>query len=188
MPNVIQYQPFDLVAKILLFSSKNYRSPRSYNTNRSSVSGVGFLRSWGIRRVRDADVRTNGVRNAMSEKADPSQNIVPAHLRFLAIYSPSLGAADETLENQIVYYFSYDPKGDRPTKRGTRDPQIHQDALREQKNEQLRQIGLAQGMVEFSRTFSNGKAVDTVDTAKSRTIIHELEAGWWILAVGSPFP
>ena len=123
----------------------------------------------------------------MSDKADPSQHIIPAHLGFLAIYNPSLGPSDETLENQIVYYFSYDSKGDLSTKRGTRDPQIHQDALREQKNEQLRQIGLAQGMVEFGRTFSDGKAIDTVDTVKSRVLIHELEPGWWILAVGTHF-
>ena len=117
----------------------------------------------------------------MSDKADSSQHIRPAHLGFLAIYNPSLGATDETLEKQIVYYCSYDSKGDRPAKRVS-----HQDALREQKNEQLRQIGLAQGIVEFGRTFSDGKAVDTVDTAKSRIVIHELESNWWILAVCSP--
>jgi hypothetical protein len=47
----------------------------------------------------------------------------------------------------------------------------------------MRQIGLAQGMVEFGRSFSDGKSVDTIETEKSRIILHELEAGWWILAV-----
>ena len=32
------------------------------------------------------------------------------------------------------------------------------------------------------RNFSNGKAVDTIETEKSRIILHELETGWWILA------
>lgn len=35
-----------------------------------------------------------------------------------------------------------------------------------------------------SRTFSDGQAVDSVETEKSRIVIHELEKGWWILAVG----
>lgn len=35
----------------------------------------------------------------------------------------------------------------------------------------------------MSRSFSNGEAVDSIETEKSRIILHELEAGWWILAV-----
>jgi hypothetical protein len=34
------------------------------------------------------------------------------------------------------------------------------------------------------RTFSGGRAVDSVDTEKSRIVMHELEPGWWVLAVG----
>jgi hypothetical protein len=123
----------------------------------------------------------------MSDKANLSQHIVPAHLGFLAIYNPSLGTTDETVETQIVYYCSYHG-GDQPSDRDALDPKSVQDALREQRNEQLRQIGLAQGMVEFGRSFSGGKAVDTVETAKSRIILHELEPGWWILAVWLPLP
>lgn len=33
------------------------------------------------------------------------------------------------------------------------------------------------------RGFSDGKAVDSIDTEKSRIILHEIESGWWILAV-----
>lgn len=36
----------------------------------------------------------------------------------------------------------------------------------------------------MSRSFSNGEAVDSVETEKSRIVMHELEVGWWILAVG----
>jgi hypothetical protein len=32
------------------------------------------------------------------------------------------------------------------------------------------------------RSFSNGAAVDSVETQKSRIVLHELEDGWWILA------
>lgn len=99
---------------------------------------------------------------------------------FLAIYNPSLGTTDDTLQNQIVYYSSSEAR--HRSRQGT-PPKPDGDALREENNEQLRQIGLAQGMVEFGRSFSDGRAVDTVETEKSRIVLHELEAGWWILAV-----
>ncbi|OQO05232.1 hypothetical protein B0A48_08999 [Cryoendolithus antarcticus] len=54
--------------------------------------------------------------------------------------------------------------------------------LQEEENERLRQIGLAQGMVHFARTFSNGEPVDSVETEKSRIVLKELEEGWWVLA------
>jgi hypothetical protein len=119
----------------------------------------------------------------------PSSGIIPAQLGFLAIYNPSLGTTDETLEDQIVYYASAatlsQPRRRRHHRQrtGTKDVEISQ----EERNERLRQIGLAQGMVEFAKTFSGGKPVDSVDTEKSRVVIHELEPGWWILAVSSCF-
>ena len=116
----------------------------------------------------------------MSLSPDSAQKVVPAQLGFLAIYNPSLGTTDETIQNQIVYYSSSESRyrGGQKT-----PPKPSDEALREETNEQLRQIGLAQGMVEFGRSFSDGRAVDTVETEKSRIILHELEAGWWILAV-----
>ena len=119
----------------------------------------------------------------MSQSANQLRKVVPAQLGFLAIYNPSLGTTDETLENQIVYYSSKQSHKDGARLRVHRDTKSTQDALREQNNERLRQIGLAQGMVEFGRSFSDGKSVDTIETEKSRIILHELEAGWWILAV-----
>ena len=38
-----------------------------------------------------------------------------------------------------------------------------------------------------NRSFSNGDTVDFVETAKCRILLHELEKGWWVLAVGSKF-
>lgn len=111
-----------------------------------------------------------------------SRKVVPAQLGFLAIYNPSLGNTDESLEDQIVYYCS--PNISSRGKKGSgRAKDTDRDAAREENNEQLRQIGLAQGMVEFGRSFSDGRAVDTVETEKSRIVLHELESGWWILAV-----
>ncbi|KAE9378044.1 hypothetical protein N431DRAFT_435209 [Stipitochalara longipes BDJ] len=115
----------------------------------------------------------------MSLSPDQTQKVVPAQLGFLAIYNPSLGTTDDTLQNQIVYYSSSEARY-RGGQRASQKPS--DETLREENNEQLRQIGLAQGMVEFGRSFSDGRAVDTVETEKSRIVLHELEAGWWILA------
>ncbi|KAF2662295.1 hypothetical protein K491DRAFT_585554 [Lophiostoma macrostomum CBS 122681] len=106
--------------------------------------------------------------------------VVPAQLSFLAVYNPSLGTSDETFHNQIVFYYSKAAKA-RAKIDGSN---THEESeLREQENEKLRQVGLAQGMVGFARSFSNGEAVDSVETHKSRIVLRELEESWWILAV-----
>jgi len=75
--------------------------------------------------------------------------VVPAALSFLAIYNPALSQSDETFQNQIVYYYS------KPSHGRSRFPQNKADAeaeeSREEKNEKLRQVGLAQGMVDFAK-------------------------------------
>lgn len=105
--------------------------------------------------------------------------IVPAQLGFLAIYNPVLGTTDETIEDQIVYYASASTQ----TNPGRRRHRSAKDVSREERNERLRQIGLAQAMVEFGKSFSGGRPVDSIDTERSRVVLHELEPGWWILAV-----
>ena len=37
---------------------------------------------------------------------------------------------------------------------------------------------------QTDRSFSDGHAVDSIETEKSRIVLHELESGWWVLAVG----
>ncbi|KAH6649710.1 hypothetical protein F5144DRAFT_635836 [Chaetomium tenue] len=110
--------------------------------------------------------------------------IVPAQLGFLAIYNPSLGTTDETVEDQIVYYASASTQSSakRRRHRAAKDGRPTDILSNEERNERLRQIGLAQGMVEFGRSFSGGKAVDSIDTERTRVVLHELEPGWWILA------
>lgn len=86
----------------------------------------------------------------MSSTAIPK--VVPAQLSFLAIYNPALGTTDETFHDQIVFYYSkaarVRSKIDGKDTRAARD-------LREQENEKLRQVGLAQGMVGFARYISS---------------------------------
>ncbi|OMP83247.1 Vacuolar fusion protein CCZ1-like protein [Diplodia seriata] len=98
--------------------------------------------------------------------------VVPAQLAFLAIFCPTLAANDDAFRDQLVFYHS-----NKATRRHDDD-----------ENERLRQIGLAQGMIDFARSFSDGEPVDHVDTEKSRIVMHELEKDWWVLAVMSrPF-
>ncbi|PGH07843.1 hypothetical protein GX51_01553 [Blastomyces parvus] len=115
--------------------------------------------------------------------AKQPSSVVPAQLSFLAIYNPSLGSTDETLRDQIVFYYSR--KENERVSRSTQPKAAQRGATDGGKidnNEKLRQIGLAQGMVSFAKNFSDGEAVDTVETEKSRIVLHELETGWWILA------
>ncbi len=84
----------------------------------------------------------------MSTTPVQASHVVPAHLSFLAIYNPSLGRTDESLRDQIVFYSSPETRARRSRKN---DPEGKRDAEKEEENEQLRQIGLAQGMVEFAK-------------------------------------
>ena len=74
--------------------------------------------------------------------------VVPASLSFLAIYNPSLSRSEETLHDQIVYYYSRSENAKSRRKAGNNAQKLDP---REEKNERLRQIGLAQGMVEFAK-------------------------------------
>ncbi|KAL4896461.1 hypothetical protein BDV59DRAFT_107093 [Aspergillus ambiguus] len=106
-------------------------------------------------------------------------SVIPAQLAFLTIYNPLLGPTDETIQDQVVFYTSRSDQLKRRESSTTRDGE--KDSNNEW-NERLRQIGLAQGMVSFARNFSEGKAVDYVETDKSYIVLHELEENWWILA------
>ncbi|KAK3670506.1 hypothetical protein LTR78_009610 [Recurvomyces mirabilis] len=107
--------------------------------------------------------------------------VQPAQLSFLAIYNPALGPTDETFPDQLVFWYSRAAAKARAAakKSGRKDDEK---VLREEENEKLRQIGLAQGMVDFAKSFSNGQPVDSIETEKSRIVLHELEESWWALA------
>ena len=89
----------------------------------------------------------------MTSPMPPSSTAVqPAQLAFLAIYNPSLGPTDETFDQQPVFYFSRAAHEARiAARKNARNDAAGGDALREAENEKLRQIGLAQGMVDFAR-------------------------------------
>ena len=72
--------------------------------------------------------------------------IKPAQVAYIAIYNPSLGQSDETLHEQVVYYYSTKFRESRKASSTSSEEQA-----REEGNEKLRQIGLAQGLVEFAK-------------------------------------
>ena len=88
------------------------------------------------------------LKDAMSESARRAESVIPAQLSFLSIYNPSLGDTDESLHEQIVYYFSKDSTALR---RGKSSREVTIEQQHEEKNERLRQVGLAQGIVEFAK-------------------------------------
>lgn len=75
--------------------------------------------------------------------------VVPAHLSFFAIYNPSLSQNDETVQDQVLYYYSHKSVKTRKAQSTPNEVSLQND--REEQNEKLRQIGLAQGMVEFAK-------------------------------------
>lgn len=138
----------------------------------------------------------------MSINSDQPGSVIPAQLSFLAIYNPSLGSTDDFIRDQIVFYSSKITRIKRArSRKADRDEEDKKE--HEEENEKLRQVGLAQGMVDFAkwvghratsparrngtdifgRNFSSGRAVDSIETEKSRIVLNELETGWWILAV-----
>lgn len=80
--------------------------------------------------------------------ANETPSVIPAQLSFLTIYNPSLGTTDETLADQIVFYSSRTILS-RRTRSASREPTDKDQ--KDEKNERLRQVGLAQGMVSFAK-------------------------------------
>ncbi|EXJ58539.1 hypothetical protein A1O7_05966 [Cladophialophora yegresii CBS 114405] len=118
--------------------------------------------------------------------------VTPAHLSYLAIYNPSLGSSDEALRDQIVFYYSHKLEAEIEHHTREKDATKREDVSSPERdaaekkeaieNERLRQVGLAQGMVNFAKNFSNSGSLESVDTEKSRVVLKEVEPGWWILA------
>ncbi|KAL9108626.1 MAG: hypothetical protein Q9227_006572 [Pyrenula ochraceoflavens] len=105
--------------------------------------------------------------------------VAPAQLSFLAIYNPTFGHGEDSIRDQILFYSSKQSR-ERLKQRSSLAQTAPAD--HEEENERLRQVGLAQGMIDFAKNFSEGEPVDSIETEKSRIVLHELESNWWILA------
>lgn len=84
----------------------------------------------------------------MSFEGDWTPKVRPAQLSFLAIYNPSLGTTDEAVRDQIVFYSSKTSGSQRKRKSHGKEVSKSEE---EEENERLRQVGLAQGMVDFAK-------------------------------------
>lgn len=83
--------------------------------------------------------------------------VVPAQLSFLAIYNPTFSDSEDTTRDQIVYYYSKsqrdrditNQKGQAIKDQDEVDDSKTEQRKKQEENERLRQVGLAQGMVDF---------------------------------------
>lgn len=85
----------------------------------------------------------------MSYPTPAPMSVVPAQLATLSIYNPSLGTTDETVRDQILYYYTRTQRERNEANRN--DGSSNSDESEEEENQKLRQIGLAQGMVDFAK-------------------------------------
>ena len=86
--------------------------------------------------------------------SNSQRGVVPAQLAYLTIYNPAFGDTDETAYEQIFYYYSREESQRQETQRasgGQNDTGAKPPSEEEDKNERLRQVGLARGMVEFAK-------------------------------------
>ena len=83
------------------------------------------------------------------------RTVVPAQLNYLTIYNPAFGDTDETAYEQIFYYFSREEAERRSHGQPESQTRINAGSIErtqeEEKNDRLRQVGLARGMVEFAK-------------------------------------
>ncbi|KAF9586200.1 vacuolar fusion protein ccz1 [Lunasporangiospora selenospora] len=86
-------------------------------------------------------------------------SVTPPTLGYFSVYNPDFGPTDETQHEQLLYYVA------RKT--------VSIDA-------KMRNIGLAQGLVNFARIFSPNGPCDNVHSQKNRMVFYEAEPGYWL--------
>ncbi|KAF9185139.1 vacuolar fusion protein ccz1 [Haplosporangium sp. Z 11] len=96
---------------------------------------------------------------ASSSPSSSGPTITPATLGYFCIYNPDFGPTDETQHEQLLYYVA------RKT--------VSIDA-------KMRNIGLAQGLVNFARIFSPTAPCENVHSQKNRLVFYEAEPGYWL--------
>ncbi|KAI9362326.1 hypothetical protein BD770DRAFT_418570 [Pilaira anomala] len=80
-------------------------------------------------------------------------------LSYFCVYNPSLGQTEETTKDQILYY--------------TAKKVVPADV-------KMKQIGLAQALVNFTSTFSPSQPTQNVHSQKNRMVFLQPEPGFWI--------
>ncbi|KAF7721863.1 vacuolar fusion protein ccz1 [Apophysomyces ossiformis] len=80
-------------------------------------------------------------------------------LSYFCVYNPSLGQSEENNKDQILYY--------------TAKKVVPADV-------KLKQVGLAQALVNFTSAFSTSKPTQNVHTQKNRMVFLQPEPGFWM--------
>uniref|UniRef100_A0A5F5PPD4 Vacuolar fusion protein CCZ1 homolog n=1 Tax=Equus caballus TaxID=9796 RepID=A0A5F5PPD4_HORSE len=84
----------------------------------------------------------------------------PALLSFF-IYNPRFGPREGEEENKILFYYPNEVE----------------------KNEKIRNVGLCEAIVQFTRTFSPSKPAKSLHTQKNRQFFNEPEGNFWMVMV-----
>uniref|UniRef100_A0A6I8S8S5 CCZ1 homolog B, vacuolar protein trafficking and biogenesis associated n=1 Tax=Xenopus tropicalis TaxID=8364 RepID=A0A6I8S8S5_XENTR len=99
---------------------------------------------------------------AFSACGSPIQDkrFAPSLLSFF-IYNPKFGPREGEEEKKILFY--------------------HPNEV--EKNEKIRNVGLCEAIVQFTRTFNPTKPAKSLHTQKNRQFFHEPEEGFWMVMV-----
>ncbi|XP_076996702.1 vacuolar fusion protein CCZ1 homolog isoform X1 [Tamandua tetradactyla] len=101
-----------------------------------------------------------GVGAGVGAGAAQEKQFPPALLSFF-IYNPRFGPREGEEENKILFY--------------------HPNEV--EKNEKIRNVGLCEAIVQFTRTFSPSKPAKSLHTQKNRQFFHEPEENFWMVMV-----
>ncbi|CAG8434854.1 12885_t:CDS:2 [Ambispora gerdemannii] len=102
---------------------------------------------------------SNSTSTSNTQSSSTLPNSAFPNLSYFCIYNPSFGLTEETQANQLLYYVA---KKTVPM------------------DMQMRQIGLAQGLVNFTKVFSPDKPCENVHSQKNRLAFYEPEPDYWI--------
>ncbi|KAF9172790.1 vacuolar fusion protein ccz1 [Mortierella sp. AD010] len=94
-----------------------------------------------------------------SSSSSSGPSTTPATLAYFCIFNPEFGPTDETQHEQLLYYMA----------RKTVSIDV-----------KMRNIGLAQGLVNFARIFSPTAPCENVHSQKNRLVFLEAEPGYWL--------
>ncbi|NXR99914.1 CCZ1 protein, partial [Oxylabes madagascariensis] len=100
------------------------------------------------------------LRMAAAGAAGQEKQLAPTLLSFF-IYNPKLGPKEGEEEKKILFY--------------------HPNEV--EKNEKIRNVGLCEAIVQFTRTFSPTKPAKSLHTQKNRQFFHEPEENFWMVMV-----
>ncbi|KAL7979228.1 hypothetical protein Chor_015252, partial [Crotalus horridus] len=111
-------------------------------------------------RFRGCSAPPPGRMAAAESGAGPEKLLAPALVGFF-VYNPRLGPREGEEEKKILFYYPNEAE----------------------KNEKIRNVGLCEAIVQFTRTFSPTKPAKSLHTQKNRQFFNEPEENFWMVMV-----